>query len=159
DIRYRFSGDPLDPIHSVMGASSKSEQVLLFFNEIKVKLWCDRHLISVFLVWNYEPGCYVRSRMWCLESRLREGNESAPGLVKGPGRERDEGEGNTAAWVRQKLGFEPDAMQERVLATHKKRGLLNCTRQWGKSTLTAAKAVHQAYTERESLTLVVSPSA
>ena len=43
--------------------------------------------------------------------------------------------------------------------TRSKRCLLNCTRQWGKSTVTAAKAVHQAYTEAESLTLVVSPSA
>ena len=37
--------------------------------------------------------------------------------------------------------------------------VMNCTRQWGKSTVTAAKAVHQAYTEAGSLTLVVSPSA
>jgi hypothetical protein len=37
--------------------------------------------------------------------------------------------------------------------------VLNCSRQWGKSTITAAKAVHQAYTEAGSLTLVVSPSA
>jgi hypothetical protein len=37
--------------------------------------------------------------------------------------------------------------------------MLNCCRQWGKSTITAAKAVHQAYTEAESLTLVVSPSS
>jgi hypothetical protein len=46
-----------------------------------------------------------------------------------------------------------------VLSTASKRGLLNCTRQWGKSTVTAAKAVHQAWTEAGSLTLVVSPCA
>lgn len=40
-----------------------------------------------------------------------------------------------------------------------KRGVLNCTRQWGKSTITAAKAVHHAWTHIGSLTLVVSPSA
>ena len=67
--------------------------------------------------------------------------------------------GNAADWAREKLGFVADAAQERVLATDHKRGLLNCTRQWGKSTVTAAKAVHQAFTEAESLTLVVSPSA
>ena len=61
--------------------------------------------------------------------------------------------------MREKLGFQPDGAQERVLATSSKRGLLNCTRQWGKSTLTAAMAVHHAYTRRESLTLVMSPCA
>jgi hypothetical protein len=45
-----------------------------------------------------------------------------------------------------------------MLSTASKRGLLNCTRQWGKSTIAAAKAVHQAWTEAGSLTLVVSPS-
>ena len=63
------------------------------------------------------------------------------------------------AWVREKLGFAPDEGQARVLSTASKRGLLNCTRQWGKSTITAAKAVHQAWTEAGSLTLVVSPGA
>jgi hypothetical protein len=53
----------------------------------------------------------------------------------------------------------PDPAQERVLASGSHRGILNCTRQWGKSTVTAAKAVHRAYTEGGSLTLVVSPSA
>ncbi len=67
--------------------------------------------------------------------------------------------GDAPEWVRQKLGFEPDSNQARVLASEARRGLLNCSRQWGKSTITAAKAVHKAYTERESLTLVVSPSA
>src|SRR5689334_18922419 len=64
-----------------------------------------------------------------------------------------------AEWVRRKLGFKPDAMQSRVLEAHTRRGLLNCCRQWGKSTLGAAMAVHQAYTKPESLTLVISPSA
>ena len=62
-------------------------------------------------------------------------------------------------WARRMLGFSPDEMQEHVLATSSRRVLLNCTRQWGKSTITAAKAVHEAYTAPGSLTLVVSPSA
>ncbi len=62
-------------------------------------------------------------------------------------------------WVKEKLKFQPDAAQERVLTTQSKRVVMNCTRQWGKSTVTAAKAVHQASTVAESLTLVVSPSA
>jgi hypothetical protein len=64
-----------------------------------------------------------------------------------------------AEWVREKLGFIPDAAQERVLTTQSRRVVMNCTRQWGKSTVTAAKAVHQAYTVAGSLTLVVSPSS
>jgi hypothetical protein len=66
---------------------------------------------------------------------------------------------DAAEWVWTKLGILPDAMQRQVLRSGQKRGLLNCTRQWGKSTITAAKAVHQAMTVEGSLTLVVSPSA
>ena len=39
-------------------------------------------------------------------------------------------------------GFEPDEPQIRVLRSVAQRGILNCTRQWGKSTVTAAKALH-----------------
>jgi hypothetical protein len=60
-------------------------------------------------------------------------------------------------FAREKLGFEADATQEMVLRGGR-RGIVNCTRQWGKSTVTAAKAVHRAYMEPESLTLVLSPS-
>ena len=65
---------------------------------------------------------------------------------------------SAAEWVRSHLGFEPDAVQTRVLNSTGRRGLLNCSRQWGKSTVTAAKAVYQAEHEAGSLTLVVSPS-
>src|SRR5205085_12431488 len=61
-------------------------------------------------------------------------------------------------WVAQHLGFTPDETQARLLDTDRKQVLLNCTRQWGKSTTTAAKAVHQACAVARSLTLVVSPS-
>ena len=61
--------------------------------------------------------------------------------------------------IRQMFGFEPDAQQRRVLESNAMRGTLNCTRQWGKSTITAAKAVLQAWGDKDSLTLVVSPSA
>ena len=79
---------------------------------------------------------------------------------------RDETRERTAAgetadiidWVRRRLEFEPDEAQKRVLTTGSKRVALNCTRQWGKSTITAAKAVHHAYTTAGSLALVVSPS-
>ena len=62
-------------------------------------------------------------------------------------------------WVRQKLGFQPDAAQARVLTARSRRVVMNCTRQWGKSTVTAAKAVHRAYSVAGSLTLVLTPCA
>lgn len=74
------------------------------------------------------------------------------------GEPQDE-EMDAAMFARERLGFEPDEQQARVLREDARRGLLNCTRQWGKSTVTAAKAVHRAYTRAGSLTLVVSPSA
>ena len=67
-------------------------------------------------------------------------------------------EAEVTQWVRARLGFEPDAMQARLLGSESRRVVINCTRQWGKSTVTAAKAVHHACREAESLTLVVSPS-
>jgi hypothetical protein len=60
-------------------------------------------------------------------------------------------------WVR-RLGFRPDAAQALVLASDARRGMLNCARQWGKSTLAAAKAVYEADRNPGSLTLVVSPT-
>jgi len=68
-------------------------------------------------------------------------------------------EDDVVGWVRERLGFAPDRVQAEVLASRSLRGILNCTRQWGKSTVSAAKAVHQAATVAGSLTLVVSPSA
>jgi hypothetical protein len=64
-----------------------------------------------------------------------------------------------SAWVAKHLGFTPDPVQTQVLDATAKRGILNCTRQWGKSTTSAAKAVHQAITRADSLTIVVSPTS
>jgi hypothetical protein len=61
-------------------------------------------------------------------------------------------------FVRTRLGFGPDERQIEVLRSGAKRGILNCTRQWGKSTVAAAKAVHRAFTEDKSLVLVASPT-
>jgi hypothetical protein len=43
-----------------------------------------------------------------------------------------------------RLGFEPDVKQAAVLESTRARGILNCTRQWGKSTVAAVKATHRA---------------
>jgi hypothetical protein len=65
---------------------------------------------------------------------------------------------NAVDFARKRLRFEPDERQVAVLASDAKRGILNCTRQWGKSTVAAAKAVHRAYTKPKSLVLVASPT-
>jgi hypothetical protein len=67
--------------------------------------------------------------------------------------------GPLSQWAREMFGFEADATQTRVLDSRSKRGILNCTRQWGKSTVAALKAVHRGYMAAGSLTLVVTPSA
>jgi hypothetical protein len=90
------------------------------------------------------------------------------GYLYSPGREQGGGkkprpkvqeELRASEWARKHLGFSPDAVQTRVLDTSTKRGVLNCTRQWGKSTVSAAKAVHLAFTQADSLIIAVSPTA
>ena len=61
-------------------------------------------------------------------------------------------------FAREKLEFEPDDPQRGVLNCEASRGILNCTRQWGKSTVSAVKAVHRAWTRPGSLVLVASPT-
>src|SRR5881394_3664303 len=60
------------------------------------------------------------------------------------------------AFARERLQFEPDDKQELALRGGR-RGIVLCTRQWGKSTVMAAKAVHRAYTQPGSLILLLSP--
>jgi hypothetical protein len=54
-------------------------------------------------------------------------------------------------FVRKRLRIEPDAKQIEVLVSASGRGILNCSRQWGKSTVAAAKAVHRAFTRKGQL--------
>jgi phage FluMu gp28-like protein len=61
-------------------------------------------------------------------------------------------------FARRHFGFEPDEKQTAVLDSQAKRGILNCTRQWGKSTVLAAKAVHRAWTRPGATVLVASPT-
>lgn len=60
-------------------------------------------------------------------------------------------------FARERLGLEADEPQEAVLRSKAKRGILNCTRQWGKSTVAAAKAVHRAFTVPKATVIVASP--
>ncbi|MBL8234220.1 MAG: terminase family protein [Bryobacterales bacterium] len=57
------------------------------------------------------------------------------------------------------LQFQPSAIQEKLLSDPSRRIILNCTRQWGKSTIAAIKALHHAVTRPGSLTCIASPSA
>ena len=55
-------------------------------------------------------------------------------------------------------GLKPDDWQVRALRSGASRMLLNCSRQSGKSTVSAALAVHTALYEPGSLVLLLSPS-
>ena len=57
-----------------------------------------------------------------------------------------------------KLGFKPDPHQTKLLLCDSTSVILNCSRQWGKSTICALKALHTLVTEEEALAVVVSPS-
>lgn len=59
----------------------------------------------------------------------------------------------------ERLGFEPDARQRRLLESTSQQVILNCCRQWGKSTVTAVRAVLESVDHAGSLALVVSPSS
>jgi hypothetical protein len=57
-----------------------------------------------------------------------------------------------------RLGFLPDPNQALVLNPGIPNGLLMCCRQWGKSTIMAIKALHEALTVPGTTVLVLSPS-
>lgn len=65
---------------------------------------------------------------------------------------------NTADFARSVLDFHPDELQEQVLNDPSPRLLLLCTRQWGKSTVAAAKALHFALHRAGSTTLIAAAS-
>lgn len=58
----------------------------------------------------------------------------------------------------QALGFRADAWQETVLRWEGRRLIMNCSRQSGKSTTVAVKALHRALLDPGALVLLVSPS-
>ena len=90
--------------------------------------------------------------MWSMKKQNKRG--AHPGQAQEPSASG----ADAAEWVKTRLGLPVDPLQARVLRTVNKRGILNCSRQWGKSTITAAKAIYEATHVAESLTVVVSPS-
>jgi hypothetical protein len=65
---------------------------------------------------------------------------------------------NPVAFAEDALSFSPDAAQTKVLQWSGKRLLLNCSRQWGKSTTSSVLAVHEAVFKPNSMILLISPS-
>jgi hypothetical protein len=61
-----------------------------------------------------------------------------------------------AAFAREVLQFDPEPLQEFALRSWSRRLILNCNRQWGKSTVAAIRAVHRAWFWPGSLILIVS---
>ena len=57
-----------------------------------------------------------------------------------------------------RLGFRPDPWQQKVLRWTGRRLLLNCSRQVGKSSVTAILALHRVLYYPNSLILLISPS-
>ena len=53
------------------------------------------------------------------------------------------------------LNWAPDAKQALVLSSNARRVILNCSRQWGKSTVAATKIVHVVVTRPMSTALIV----
>ena len=58
----------------------------------------------------------------------------------------------------ERLGITPEARQADVLQCASKRVIVNCSRQWGKSTMAAGKALHLACVRPGSLILAASPT-
>jgi hypothetical protein len=65
---------------------------------------------------------------------------------------------DASLFAREVLQFEPDATQTRVLRDNPRRFILNCNRQWGKSTITSILVAHRAIFVPESLSVIVGPS-
>jgi Terminase large subunit, T4likevirus-type, N-terminal len=91
----------------------------------------------------------IATRLTRIEARLQK-------------REQEQTARLPVAWVdpvffARSVGFDPDPWQEDVLHWTGKRLLLNCSRQSGKSTITALLALHTALYVPRSLILLISP--
>ena len=62
------------------------------------------------------------------------------------------------AFARDLLGFTPDPNQAKLLGASQQYVMVNCHRQWGKTTMTAMRAVHWAMSKPGQQIAVVSAS-
>jgi hypothetical protein len=65
---------------------------------------------------------------------------------------------NAELWSEEVLGFRLEGAQKELVKEGANRLILNCSRQWGKSTVTGVKALHMAMFREKTLVVVVSPS-
>jgi len=65
---------------------------------------------------------------------------------------------DAVSFARRCLGFTPHAGQAELLGTEERYVLLNCHRQWGKTTVTAVRAVHLAAMAPKQQIVIVSPT-
>jgi hypothetical protein len=63
-----------------------------------------------------------------------------------------------ALFCRERLQFEPDDWQARLLRSTARQCILNCGRQTGKSTVVAALGLHTALYKSGALVLIIAPS-
>ena len=61
-------------------------------------------------------------------------------------------------WAKEKLNFQPDKIQKSVLDHDAHRLILCCSRQWGKTTIIAIKALHTAIFQPGSEIVIISRS-
>ena len=62
------------------------------------------------------------------------------------------------AWARDRLGLELDPVQSELISSRGRRELLCCTRQWGKTTTTAAAVLHECEYFPGSKVVIMGPS-
>ncbi len=65
---------------------------------------------------------------------------------------------DAAAWAKDVLRFDADEQQRQLLRTRAKRVLLNCHRQWGKSTTVAARVAHAMLYRAPFFAVTINPS-
>jgi hypothetical protein len=63
-----------------------------------------------------------------------------------------------AHWAASTLNFTPDSHQSQVLDSSHHRILVNCCRQWGKSTTAAIRALHHALFHPQSEIILIAPT-
>src|SRR5450432_2399842 len=63
---------------------------------------------------------------------------------------------DVGAFAQERLKWNPDEKQMRVLRTRARRVLLNCSRQWGKTTVAVTKVVHLAVMRSGQTMLIIS---
>jgi hypothetical protein len=86
------------------------------------------------------------------------GNHFKSSPLSPPLRPRRRLQQDPVQWAIETLGFTPDHHQSQVLNTAHRRILVNCCRQWGKSTTAAIRALYHAHFRPASETVIIAPS-